>query len=88
MLLRVHELTHLILLNFLQALLCHINITFVRLSRFSQIKALLSRLFILKHLVLHHGLHDVVFFIVIVDNALHVAAICFSSWRGSVRVLF
>lgn len=85
--LHVHSLTQLILLDFFQAFLCHIEVAFMGLGRFPQIKALLSRLLILQHLVLHHGLHDVVLFIIVVDNAVHVAAVLSATRRRCVRVL-
>ena len=87
MLLRVHSLTHLVLLDFFQSFLCHVDVAFMGLGRLPEIKALLSRLLILQHLVLHHGLHDEVLFIIVVDNALHVAAILSAARSCCERVL-
>ena len=87
MVLHVLSLTHLVLLDFFQAFLCHIEVAFVGLGCFSQIKALLSRFLILEHLVLHHGFHHVVLLIIVVDDALHVAAVLSGTRCGCERVL-
>ena len=69
----------------LDSLLGGEEITLVGLGRFPKIKALLSELLGLDHLVLHHRLDDVVPLVVVVHDASHLSSVCLCTWVSCVR---